>query len=196
MKRLFYLFFALLCSCVLVCALPVEGEEGIYRHVIRLHVIAASDSEEDQAHKLAVRDAVLSEYGDLLSECTDMQEAILLSEAVLEDMKGLAEATLRDRGCNSTVKVTLTEEEYPTRDYGTFALPAGKYTSLRILIGEAEGQNWWCVLYPPLCLSTATDAQDTPLGLTQAEYGLMTENGKGNYTVKFRVLEVLKSWFS
>ena len=196
MKRLFYLFFALLCSCVLVCALPVEGEEGIYRHVIRLHVLAASDSEEDQAHKLAVRDAVLSEYGYLLSECTDMQEAIRLSEAVLEDMKDLAEATLRDRGCNSTVKVTLTEEEYPTRDYGTFALPAGKYTSLRILIGEAEGQNWWCVLYPPLCLSTATDAGDTPVGLTQAEYGLMTENGKGNYTVKFRILEVLKSWFS
>jgi stage II sporulation protein R len=87
----------------------------------------------------------------------------------------------------------LTEETYPTRDYESFSLPAGTYLSLRVLIGEAAGQNWWCVMYPPLCLETATD---TPIGLDDAEWGLMTENGGGRYTVKFRILELLQACFA
>ena len=182
----------LLLATVLLAALPVEGEEAIYTDVIRLHIIAASDTEEDQALKLAVRDAVLGVYGSALTSYPDRDSAAEAARGMLPGIQSLAERTLREAGCSAPVSVTLTEEAYPTRDYETFSLPAGRYLSLRILIGAAEGHNWWCVLYPPLCLDTATEGER----LTDAEWGLLTENGGGHYQVKFKVLEWLKKWLS
>ena len=182
----------LLAVTLLLAALPVRGEENIYTDVIRLHIIAASDAEEDQALKLSVRDAVLSVYGSALTSYPDRDSAAAAARKMLPGIRSLAERTLRAAGCDKPVSVTLTEEDYPTRDYETFSLPAGRYLSLRVLIGEAEGQNWWCVLYPPLCLDTATEGEN----LTDAEWGLLTENGGGHYQVKFKVLEWLKMLFS
>ena len=182
----------LLLAILLLTALPVEGEEGIYTDVIRLHIIAASDAEEDQVLKLAVRDAVLSVYGSALTSYPDRDSAAEAARAMLPDIRSLAEQTLRAAGCTAPVSVTLSEEDYPTRDYETFSLPAGRYLSLRIRIGEAEGHNWWCLLYPPLCLDTATEGET----LTDAEWGLLTENGGGQYQIKFRILELLKKLFS
>lgn len=181
----------LLLATLLLAALPVEGEEAIYADVIRLHIIAASDTEEDQTLKLAVRDAVLSVYGSALTSYSDRDSAAEAAREMLPGIRSLAEQTLREAGCDKPVSVTLTEEEYPTRDYETFSLPAGRYLSLRVLIGEAEGHNWWCVLYPPLCLDAATEGEL----LTDAEWGLLTENGGGHYRVKFKLLEWLKKVF-
>ena len=181
----------LLLATLLLAALPVRGEEEIYSDVIRLHIIAASDTEEDQALKLSVRDAVLGVYGSALTSYPDRDSAAEAARELLPGIRSLAEQTLREAGCEKPVSVTLTEEEYPTRDYETFSLPAGRYLSLRVLIGEAEGHNWWCVLYPPLCLDTATDGEL----LTDAEWGLLTENGGGHYRVKFKLLEWLKKVF-
>ena len=182
----------LLLATLLLAALPVRGEEEIYSDVIRLHIIAASDTEEDQALKLSVRDAVLGVYGSALTSYPDRDSAAEAARELLPGIRSLAEQTLREAGCDKPVSVTLTEEEYPTRDYETFSLPAGRYLSLRVLIGEAEGHNWWCVLYPPLCLDTATEGEQ----LSDAEWGLLTENGGGHYQVRFKLLEWLKMLFS
>lgn len=181
----------LLAATILLAALPVRGEEEIYTDVIRLHIIAASDTEEDQALKLTVRDAVLRVYGSALTSYPDRDSAAEAAQEMLPGIRSLAEQTLREAGCDKPVSVTLTEEEYPTRDYETFSLPAGRYLSLRVLIGEAEGHNWWCVLYPPLCLDTAMEGES----LSDAEWGLLTENGGGKYQVRFKVLEWLKKLF-
>ena len=182
----------LLLATLLLAALPVRGEEEIYSDVIRLHIIAASDTEEDQALKLSVRDAVLGVYGSALTSYPDRDSAAEAARELLPGIRSLAEQTLREAGCDKPVSITLTEEEYPTRDYETFSLPAGRYLSLRVLIGEAEGHNWWCVLYPPLCLDTATEGEL----LSDAEWGLLTENGGGHYQVRFKLLEWLKMLFS
>lgn len=186
------LVLCLLLATLLLAALPVHGEEAIYNDVIRLHIIAADDSPEEQALKLIVRDAVLTTYGSALT-CYDSRDAAAqAAQGMLAEIRQCAEEALRAVGCHAEVSVTLSEEYYPTRDYDTFSLPAGTYLSLRIRIGAASGQNWWCVLYPPLCLGTATDGD----ALTDAEWGLLTENGGGHYQIRFKVLEWLKKLFS
>ena len=183
---LFVLFAALF-----LAVFPVSGEEGIYRDVIRLHILAASDGESDQNDKLAVRDAILSEYGDLFRAFSDRAEAEnALTEELRDAIAKTAKATLSERGRPSPVSVTLREEDYPTRDYGALSLPAGRYLSLRVVIGEGAGQNWWCVLFPPLC--TAAAVEGVPLGLSDAEYRLLTD---GKASVRFKTLELLSSWF-
>ena len=192
-QHTFQMVLCLLICTLLLCVLPVSGEEEIYGDVIRLHIIAASDSEEDQALKLEVRDAVLETYGSALTSYPDRDAAEEEARRLLPEIQLLAEETLHEAGCDASVRVTLTEEVYPTRDYGTFALPAGTYLSLRILIGEAEGHNWWCVLYPSLCLDPALEESGS---LSESEWGLLTENGDGHYQVKFKTLEFLKLLFS
>ena len=182
----------LLLSSLILAALPVSGEEGVYRDVIRLHVLANSDGEEDQADKLAVRDAILSEYSDLFSSFPDRAAAEAgLTDEVLGEIAETAERTLVARGNGDAVSVTLTRERYGTREYGSFSLPAGEYRSLRVVIGEGEGRNWWCVLFPPLCAAAAIDG--VPLGLSEPEFRLMTA---GRVSVRFRTLELLSRWFS
>ena len=188
MKHTARLIICLLLCTLVIAALAVSGEEEIYHDVIRLHIIAASDSERDQSFKLLVRDAVLETYGSALTSCPTRDDARAVLEPLLPAVETLAEA-----GCDAPVAVTLGEETYPTRDYETFSLPAGKYLSLRILIGDAAGHNWWCVLYPPLCLDTALEESSQ---LTDAEYGLLRGNNQGKYSVKFKVLELLEELFS
>ena len=180
-----------LCLGILLAVCPVSGEERIYGDVIRLHILAASDGEADQADKIAVRDAVLSEYGELFRGFSDRADAeAALDEPLRDSIRATAEKTLSERDRPAPVTVTLTEEDYPTRDYGSFTLPAGRYLSLRVLIGEGAGKNWWCVLFPPLC--TAASVEGVPLGLSDAEYRLLTD---GKKSVRFKTLELLSRWF-
>ncbi len=187
----------LLILFIFLAAMPIAGEEGIYTDVIRLHVIAASDGEADQAAKLSVRDAILAEHGAAFAAYTTRAEAETAARTALPDIEKTAETTLRALGINDAVRVTLTVEEYGRRDYTSFSLPSGEYLSLRVLIGEAAGQNWWCVLYPPLCTETAYGYTDSatgdgsiPVGLTPEEYEMITGESDG-YVVKFKVLELL-----
>ena len=190
----------LLLSLMALSFLPVHGEQEIYDTVVRLHVLANSDSEADQALKLTVRDAVLAATAPLVENCTTRAEAIETLNAHLADLEAEAEAVIAAEGYDYPVTVLLGEEEYPTRTYESCAFPAGTYVSLRVLIGEGEGQNWWCCLFPPLCLSAATAKEDNEdafvqVGLTKDQYGIITETGKTKYKVRFKILEVIEDWF-
>ena len=198
-KRFYVAIVILLIAMMAVSFLPVHGEREIYDTVVRLHVLANSDTEADQALKLTVRDTVLTTASPYLEGCTTQAEAIDALTAHLSDLETAAAATITAEGYDYPVTVLLGEEDYPTRTYESCAFPAGTYVSLRVLIGEAEGQNWWCCLFPPLCLSAATAKADNEdafiqVGLTKDQYGIITETGKTKYKVRFKLLEVLEDW--
>ena len=195
-------YTALFLVCTLLLAalmiLPVHGEAGIYDNVIRLHVLAESDSEADQANKLLVRDAVLRESEALLEGAGDRAEAQELLLAALPALEECAEAALLAAGAPNEVCVSLTREAYPRRSYEAVALPAGEYLSLQVKIGRAEGQNWWCVLFPPMCLSAASAERESAClaaGLTGEQYRLITQSDGGTYRLRFKILEVAQSIF-
>ena len=176
--------------------MPVHGEEKIYDSVIRLHVLANSDAAEDQALKLAVRDAVLEVTVPLLEDCTDRAEAAALLESSMGDIQTAAERVIADAGRTDSIALLLNEESYPEKNYDSFCFPSGTYLSLRVCIGEAAGQNWWCCLFPPLCLGAATvpadKAEDSFLqvGLTPDQYKIITETDSPGYKIRFKLLEL------
>ena len=205
MPKRFYTALAILLAAVMALSfLPIHGETEIYDTVVRLHVLANSDSEEDQALKLTVRDAVLEITTPLLRDCPDRATAAARIEDNREAIRTAAEAVIAAAGrddLSGTVTVELGEESYPRRRYADCTLPAGRYLSLRIGIGEAAGHNWWCVLFPPLCMSAASagtgSAEDAfvSVGLTKDQYGVITETGKTKYRMRFRILELWEKWF-
>lgn len=210
MPKRFYTALAILLVVVMALSfLPVHGERAIYSTIVRLHVLANSDSDEDQDLKLKVRDAVLEVTEPILRDCTDRDTAAARLEENRESIRTAAEAVITAAGrqdLSGTVTVQLGEEEYPRRSYEQCTLPAGRYLSLRVCIGEAEGHNWWCVLFPPLCLSAASagggsgkgsSAEDAfvSVGLTKDQYGVITETGKAKYRMRFRILELWEKWF-
>ncbi len=129
--------------------------------LVRLHVVGASNSEADQAVKLQVRDAVLESLEAGLQDMTDVDAALAYVREMLPKVEQAANAALRAAGVEDTAIVTLTEEAFPTRDYDTFSLPAGVYQALRVVIGEGDGKNWWCVVFPQLCMGTGEDFVET-----------------------------------
>ena len=203
MKKRGYLIAAVLVLSAAVLGglffLPVHGEEEIYDTVVRLHVRANSDGEEDQALKLRVRDAVLAVTGDLVVDCRSQDEAVAILEAHMEELEAAARGVIAAEGRHDSISVTLGREAYPTRTYESCCFPAGEYVSLQVLIGDGEGQNWWCVLFPPLCLSAATAQNNedafVQVGLSKDQYGIITETGKTKYKVRFKILEVVQGWF-
>ena len=197
MKKIIALFCVLI-LCVAVCGiLPIHGEEKIYESVVRLHVLANSDSEEDQALKLKVRDAVLAYTSPLVIDSASREEAIEILTGELDGIKAVAQKAVEDNGYDYPVDVTLTLEEYPTRNYESMSFPSGEYVSLRVLIGESEGQNWWCVLFPPLCLSAACEKSSNEeafvaVGLTSEQYKIITETDDTKYQLRFKILEAIE----
>ena len=195
MKILRVLTLLVLICFLAICVMPIHGEEGIYESVLRLHVLANSDSEEDQALKLSVRDAVLALCAPYLSECRTREQARAVVEGLSEEIRRVSIETLRAAGCEHDVTVELGEEGYPERQYESLCFPSGTYLSLRICIGEAEGQNWWCVLFPPICMSAATatkkEVEDAfiAVGFTPEQYRVITETDEVTYKLKFKFLE-------
>lgn len=197
MKKI--LISALLCLtlALTLLILPLSGEEEIYGQVIRLHVLAASDREEDQALKLGVRDAILPVTASLLEGVTDREEALAILSARKGDIEAAARAYLTGAGSEDGVTVTLSREEYPTREYSGCRLPAGTYDSLRVSIGGGEGKNWWCVLFPSLCLSASKGETEEALlsvGLTPGQVRTLTSSAP-RYRLKFRIVELWEEWF-
>ena len=202
MKNLLAIAVSVSLIFIFVALMPIHGESDIYDSVIRLHVVANSDSEEDQAFKLKVRDAILAASAEKLSKAKTREEAIELETEELGALEDTARATISDEGYDYPVKIKLCEEDYPTKSYESFCVPSGNYLSLQVLIGDAEGQNWWCVLFPPLCLSAATDSSDgnnedafISVGLTGDQYKVITETKNPKYRVRFKILEAISSWF-
>ncbi len=190
-----------LCLSVLVCGvllsyLPVHGEEEIYENTVRLHVIAASDSEEDQSLKLQVRDRVLDFVSQKLEKVEDHATACSLLDGMKDELEKCAEEALSAAGDVRDVVVEFVKEKYPIRYYEGFTLPAGSYNSLRVVIGEGKGKNWWCILFPSVCISDAVKAKEdyVAAGFTPEQYKLI-ENGSGKkYKVRFKILEVLSDF--
>ena len=158
--------------------------------VVRLHVLANSDSEEDQALKLLVRDTVLDRAEALLAQSQNRAEAESLLRGQLLEFEELAAGVIAQAGYDYPVTVELEETQFPTKEYDGFTLPAGDYLALRVLIGAAEGQNWWCVVFPPLCTTAAADVPASAMagGLSQEEVSLITEENTG-YVLKFKAVE-------
>ena len=187
----------------LISILPIHGEQEIYDSVIRLHVLANSDTEDDQALKLMVRDEVLRVTEPILQGCTSREQAERILGAHADEITAAAQAVVTEQGYDYPVTVLLGKEEYPTRNYENCCFPSGSYVSLRVCIGEAEGQNWWCVLFPPLCLSAAsaeddgTDNEDAfiSVGLTGEQYKIITETDNVKYRLRFKLLETVQGLF-
>ena len=201
-KKILICTIIILALSILAGLLPVHGESEIYDTVVRLHVVANSDSEEDQALKLKVRDAIISVTGEAVKDCRSQSEAIAAIGAVMDDIESAARGVIEREGYDYDVVVEIGEEYYPTRTYESCAFPEGEYVSLRVLIGDAVGQNWWCCLFPPLCLSAATpeDEQDNEeafisVGLSSEQYKVITETDTPKYRARFKILEVFSKLF-
>lgn len=161
-------------------------QQALAGELIRLHVIGASDDAEDQAVKLKVRDAILTEAEPFLRDVTDLEVARQVLEGHLEELARAGEAAAQ----GATVTASLEENVwFPTKEYTDFALPAGRYTALRVVVGAGEGQNWWCVVFPPLCMGAVREVAQEVGRFTKGQINLMTGESEG-YVVKFRLLEL------
>lgn len=188
----------MLAACLLVGAAALKKQDQLQQKMIRLHVVANSDSDRDQALKLQVRDKVLAFTERTMRDSADRAAANAALQTYLPVIERMAEETLRENGCWDSVEVRLEPTEFPLKAYNGFRLPAGEYMALRVLIGEAAGQNWWCVVYPPLCMAAAADVQETGIacGMEQEELKLMQEAGE-EYQIRFRCVELweqLRQW--
>ena len=161
---------------------------------MRLHILANSDSEEDQALKLQVRDRVLDRAAEILTESADRAAAERALRAALPELESLAADEIALRGYDYPVTAELADTAFPTREYDGFALPAGRYLALRLVIGAGEGHNWWCVVFPPLCTAVSSDLAQTAMaaGLTADDVQLITESESG-YVLKFKSIELWES---
>lgn len=170
--------------------LALRAQDQLSERVVRLHVLANSDGEKDQALKLKVRDRVLARATELLTQAGDRGEAETLLRSALPELEELAARELRASGCDYPVRAELTDTEFPTREYDGFTLPAGEYLALRVVIGQGAGRNWWCVVFPPLCTAASADVPTAALaaGLTEDQVRLITEEDRG-YVLKFKAVE-------
>lgn len=168
----------------------VQDQQTLTEEIIRLHVVANSNSEEDQALKLQVRDAVLDCLADALEEVQTKLDAKAYIEEHLEQIVETANRVIREAGFDDRVTVTLTEEEFDTREYETFTLPAGVYDSLRIVIGDGEGQNWWCVVFPKFCTQAAS-VKDTAAGAGFSDTLTDSICNEDGYEIRFFVLDCI-----
>lgn len=196
-KRVLIVCIICIAAVFVAMCLPIHGEEEIYDSVLRLHVIANSDSEEDQALKLKVRDEVLEISSAITAESKSRDEARENLEANLDIIEAAAREKIAAEGYGYDVSVVIGEEYYPTKEYESCSFPEGEYLSLRVIIGDGAGQNWWCCLFPPLCLSSASsvDNEDAfvSVGLTSEQYKIITETDKPQYKIRFKILEVIQS---
>lgn len=205
--KLFLFILPLLFIYTLICSISYVNaiSTDLQKNVFRLHVIANSDSEDDQNLKLKVRDNVIKYMNTLCSKTTSKEEAIKIANAHLNEFKKIALNTIKDNGYNYDVDISIDNVFFPTKTYGDISLPEGYYDALRIKIGKAEGKNWWCVMFPPLCFVDVTsgivpdDSKELlKENLSQEEYNLIC-NGNSedlnntDITFKFKIVELLNN---
>ncbi len=196
LKRFFILFLLFICY-TFICAVSYANSvsKDLSDSVFRLHILANSDSEEDQNLKLLVRDNVLSYMKEISSNVSSKEEVENLMDENLDNFYSIARQTILDNGYNYDVKLELGNFDFPTKVYGDIALPAGSYDALRIEIGEAKGANWWCVMFPTLCFvdvssgSLDDDSKDVlESSLNDEEFELISEDNY-SFSLKFKIVE-------
>lgn len=169
---------------------------NISEAVFRLHVIANSNTEKDQSLKLQVRDSLLEYMNNLCSNCSTKKEAITIVQEHKSDFKKIAEQTIKENGYNYSVKINVNNFYFPTKDYGDISLPAGLYDALRVEIGKAKGENWWCVMFPSLCFVDISSgivdnsAKDNlEANLEEESYTIISDKENTNIKIKFKLIE-------
>ena len=181
-----------------ICAISYAQNisTDIASSVFRLHVIANSDSKEDQDLKYKVRDNLLKYMNKICKDCTSKEDAISLVEKNKDIFKQIALDTIRNEGFSYNVNINIGNFEFPTKNYGDISLPAGLYDALRVEIGEAKGQNWWCVMFPPLCfvdISSGVVPEESKEvlqdNLTEEEFALISDKSSDEIQFKFKLLE-------
>lgn len=177
----FLAFILFICSFVPL----ITTGESISNKVLRLHIIANSDSDYDQNVKLKVRDEVLKLSGDIFADCKTLEDAKNVSQNNIDLIQSVANKTLSSLGCSKAATVAVAKEYFSTRIYDDFTLPAGIYDSIKIVIGNGEGHNWWCVMFPQVCLSGCT--KDLEEDLTNEEIKMIHSK---DYIVKFKAVEI------
>jgi len=175
MKKIIILFVPIFVLSLIIYSLTplISKSENISNKVFRLHIIANSDSEEDQQLKLQVKDRILKYAAKLYCECNSVSDAVKVSKEHIKDIKSTAQSVLAFYGYDYNVSAYTDKEFFSTRVYDGFALPAGNYNTLKIVIGEGKGKNWWCVMYPSVCISGCTD--DFDKALSQGEKEIITD---------------------
>lgn len=169
--------------------------EELRRNVFRLHIVANSNSEFDQTLKLKIRDAVIKETGDIYDKCTSVDDAKQTAKENKEKIYGAVKKVLQSENVNYDAEIEIGTAFFDTRHYDTFSLPAGEYEALNIKIGEAKGKNWWCVMYPSLCIASSGAVISD---VASAESAEIAENPQ-KYVMRFKVVEIyeqLKRRFS
>ncbi len=206
-KSIFYrILLVLLLLIVFVCFSAyfyvTAVSSGISDSVFRLHVIANSDSDEDQALKLKVRDSLLEYMNSLCSSTSSKEEAMRIANEHIDDFTKIAQDVIAQNGYNYSVDVSVGSCDFPTKEYGDVALPAGTYDALRVKIGSASGHNWWCVMFPPLCFVDVSSGivpdeskeilHDT---MSDEEYDLVTSSDSDSeLTFKFKLVEFFENF--
>ena len=194
-------FLLLLYTSICAVSYAKTVSSDIANSVFRLHVIANSDSKEDQNLKYIVRDNLLKYMNSICKDCTSKQEAIAVVEENKDIFKQIANQTIKEQGYSYPVKINIGNFEFPTKNYGDISLPAGFYDALRVEIGEAKGQNWWCVMFPPLCFVDVTsgvvpeESKDLiKEDLSEEEFALVSKDSSSDIQFKFKLLEIFNNF--
>ena len=198
-----FVILILLSLFILISAISYVDavSNNIADSVFRLHVIANSDSKEDQELKLKVRDELLLYMNIISKDSTSKQEAMQIANEHKEEFTQIAEKVIKENGYNYTVNVQIGKADFPTKYYGDITLPAGTYDALKVQIGEAKGQIWWCVMFPPLCfvdVSTGivpdNSKQELKQSLDDEEYDLISKTDNNEISFKFKIVELFQNW--
>ena len=175
-----------------------ENIDGLKRNIIRFHVIANSDSEDDQALKLKIRDRILNEMGEQFENSSSIDESRRMIESNMDTLKYIAEDEIKKDGKDYMAQVYLGEDDFPTKSYGGITFPAGEYEALKVVIGEGKGKNWWCVMFPPLCFVDITHGisgdvqEELKEVLSEDEYELILSDKKPHMKLKSKTVEIFK----
>ena len=200
LKRTVLIFLLFFIYCFLsVYSYSSAVSFDIASHVFRLHVIANSNSEEDQALKYKVRDALVDYMNSFSEKITTKEEAICFAKQNKEKLQNIAKTVIEENGFPYTVNLTIGNFSFPSKSYGDVALPAGFYDALRVEIGNASGQNWWCVLFPTLCFVDVAsgivpeeEKKDLQSNLSEEDYALLCSE-TAEYKIKFKLVELFEN---
>ena len=201
LKRILVLLF-LLTLFIFISAISyvTAVSKDIADSVFRLHVIANSDSKEDQELKIQVRDELLSYMNTLAKDCSSKEEVVELAKEHQEEFKQIAEQTIAKNGFSYPVTIEIGDSDFPTKTYGDIALPTGTYEALRVQIGDAKGQNWWCVMFPPLCFVDVNSGvvpdeskEEIKESLNEEEYSLISQTDDNKINFKFKLVEFFQN---
>jgi len=201
LKRILVIFI-LLTLYFFICAFSYARSvsENIADSVFRLHVIANSDSVEDQNLKIKVRDELISYMNVLSKDATSKEEVMQIAKTNKKKFEKIAKEVIYENGFNYTINSTVGKAEFPTKNYGDISLPAGNYDALKIEIGEAKGQNWWCVMFPPLCFVDVSSGivpdeskEEIKENLNDEEYDLISKTDNSEISFKFKLIEFFQN---